>query len=47
MADIDKLNRLGQPIADVYEEITGRVIVNLARYFRAMKPDEAPGGAFE
>ena len=47
MADIDKLNTLGQPIADVYEEITGRVIVNLARYFRELKPDETPGGAFE
>ena len=47
MADIDKLNRLGQPIADVYEEISGRVMINLARFFKALKPGETPGGAFE
>ncbi len=47
MANIDKLNRLGQPIADVYEEISGRVMLNLARYFKALKPGETPGGAFE
>jgi len=47
MANIDKLNQLGQPIADVYEEISGRVMINLARYFKALKPGEEPGGAFE
>lgn len=47
MANIDRLNALGEPIADVYEEITRRVMLNLARYFRALKPGEAPGGAFE
>lgn len=44
---LDDLNRLGQPIADVYEEITRRVIINLARYFKELKPGEQPGGAFE
>ena len=47
MTSFDKLNTLGQPIADVYAEITDRVITNLSRYFKELKPGEQPGGAFE
>lgn len=47
MSIFDRLNTLSEVIANVYEAISERVIVNMARFFRNLKPDESPGGAFE
>lgn len=47
MSILDRLNTMSEAIANVYQAISERVIVNMARFFRHLKPDEAPGGAFE
>ena len=47
MSILDRLNTMSEAIANVYQAISERVIVNMARFFRHLKSDEAPGGAFE
>ena len=47
MATPDFLDVLGDAIGDVYADCTDRLLVNLARHFRYLKPGEEPGGAFQ
>ena len=46
MANPDFLDVLGDEMGRVYEACSDRIVINLARYFRYLKPDEQPGGAF-
>lgn len=47
MANPDFLNVLGDEMGRVYEACADRLLINLARHFRYLKPGEDPGGAFE
>lgn len=47
MANPDFLDVLGDEMGRVYEACSDRIMVNLARYFKYLKPDETPGGAFQ
>lgn len=47
MINPDFLDDLGWRMGEVYAAVTDRLLINLAKRFRVMKPDEAPGGAFE
>ena len=47
MPNLDYLDTLGDAIADVYAECHDRLLMNLARHFKFLKPGEEPGGAFQ
>jgi hypothetical protein len=47
MANPDFLDVLGDEMGRVYEACHDRLLINLARHFRFLKPGEVPGGAFE
>lgn len=47
MVNPDSLNRLGDAMGRVYEATNDRIIINIARHFRYLKPDQKPGGAFD
>lgn len=47
MVNPDFLEDLGWRMSEVYAATVDRLLINLAKRFRVMKPDEAPGGAFE
>ena len=47
MANPDFLDVLGEEMGRVYADCTDRLLVNLARHFRFLKPGEEPGGAFQ
>ena len=47
MPNLDYLDTLGDAIGSVYADCTDRLLVNLARHFRFLKPGEEPGGAFQ
>ena len=47
MARFDTLDAMGDAIGEVYAECTDRILVNLARHFKYLKPGEQPGGAFQ
>ncbi len=47
MANPDFLDVLGDEMGRVYEACSDRIMVNLARYFKYLKPGEKPGGAFQ
>ena len=47
MPDLDFLNVLGDEMGRVYEACHDRLLINLARHFRYLKPGEEPGGAFQ
>lgn len=47
MANPDFLNVLGDEMGRVYEECHDRLLINLVRHFRYLKPGEQPGGAFQ
>jgi len=47
MANPDFLDVLGEEMGRVYEACHDRLLINLARHFRFLKPGEQPGGAFE
>ena len=47
MPDLDKLDALGEAIAQVYADCHDRLLVNLARHFMFLLPGEEPGGAFQ
>ena len=46
MPDLDFLDVLGEEMGRVYEACHDRLLINLARHFRFLKPGEEPGGAF-
>ena len=47
MPIIDFLNTLGDEMGRVYAACHDRLLVNLARHFKYLKPGEEPGGAFQ
>ena len=47
MANPDFLDVLGEEMGNVYAAVHDRLLVNLARHFRFLKPGEEPGGAFQ
>ena len=47
MPNLDYLDTLGDAIADVYADCHDRLLMNLARHFKFLKPGEEPGGAFQ
>lgn len=47
MANPDFLDVLGDEMGRVYEACHDRLLINLARHFKYLKPGEEPGGAFE
>ena len=47
MSNPDFLDVLGDEMGRVYEACHDRLLINLARHFRFLKPGEEPGGAFE
>lgn len=47
MPNLDFLDVLGDEMGRVYEACHDRLLINLARHFRFLKPGEEPGGAFE
>lgn len=47
MANPDFLDVLGDEMGRVYEDCSDRIMINLARFFKYLKPDEEPGGAFQ
>lgn len=47
MANPDFLDVLGDAVGDVYADCVDRLLWNIARYFRYLKPGEEPGGAFQ
>lgn len=47
MANPDFLNVLGDEMGRVYEACSDRLLINLARHFRYLKPGETLGGAFQ
>ena len=47
MANPDFLDTLGDEMGRVYEACHDRLLINLARHFRFLKPGEEPGGAFQ
>ena len=47
MANPDFLDVLGDEMGRVYEACHDRLLINLARHFKYLKPGEQPGGAFE
>ena len=46
MPDLDFLDVLGEEMGRVYEACHDRLLINLARHFKFLKPGEEPGGAF-
>ena len=46
MANPDFLDEMGEAMGRVYEACSDRLLVNLARHFKYLKPGEEPGGAF-
>lgn len=47
MANPDFLDVLGDAVGNVYADCVDRLLWNLARHFRYLKPGEEPGGAFQ
>lgn len=48
MANPDFLNRLGDEMGNVYAATSDRIMINLARHFEKLDPDDLkPGGAFK
>ena len=47
MPNLDKLDVLGEAIAQVYADCHDRLLVNLARHFMFLLPGEEPGGSFQ
>lgn len=48
MANPDFLNRLGDEMGNVYAATSDRILINLARHFEKLDPDDLkPGGAFQ
>jgi hypothetical protein len=48
MANPDFLNRLGDEMGNVYAATSDRILINLARHFEKLDPDDLkPGGAFK
>lgn len=47
MATPDFLDVLGEEMGRVYEACSDRLLINLARHFRYLKPGQEPGGAFQ
>ena len=47
MNRFDALDRLGEAIGDSYADCVDRLLVNLARHFKYLRPGEEPGGAFQ
>ena len=47
MNRFDDLDRLGDAIGNVYADCVDRLMVNIARHFKYLKPGEEPGGAFQ
>ena len=47
MANPDFLDILGDAVGNVYADCVDRLLWNIARYFRYLKPGEEPGGAFQ
>ena len=47
MARFDELDRLGEAIGNSYADCVDRLLVNIARHFKYLKPGEEPGGAFQ
>lgn len=47
MSNPDFLDVLGDEMGRVYEACHDRLLINLARHFKYLKPGEEPGGAFE
>lgn len=47
MSNPDFLDVLGDEMGRVYADCHDRLLVNLARHFRFLKPGEEPGGAFQ
>lgn len=47
MPSIDFLNTLGDEMGRVYAACHDRLLINLARHFKYLKPGEEPGGAFQ
>ena len=47
MINPEFLNELGFAMAEVYAACTDRLLINLARHFKYLKPGEQPGGAFD
>lgn len=41
------LDALSAALSDVYADCVDRILINLARHFRLLKPGEDPGGSFE
>lgn len=41
------LDALSSALSDVYADCVDRILINLARHFRLLKPGEDPGGSFE
>ncbi len=46
MVNPDFMDALGEAMGEVYAACHDRLLVNLARHFRFLKPGEEPGGAF-
>lgn len=47
MSNPDFLDVLGDEMGRVYEACHDRLLINLARHFKFLKPGEEPGGSFE
>lgn len=47
MPNLDYLDTLGEAIAQVYADCHDRLLINLARHFKFLKPGEEPGGSFQ
>ena len=47
MPNLDYLDTLGEAIAQVYADCHDRLLMNLARHFKFLKPGEEPGGSFQ
>ena len=47
MNRFDDLDRLGEAIGNSYADCVDRLLVNIARHFKYLKPGEEPGGAFQ
>ena len=47
MPNLDMLNTLGDAMGDVYAACHDRLLINLARHFKFLRPGEEPGGAFQ
>ena len=47
MARFGELDRMGEAIGNSYADCVDRLLVNIARHFKYLKPGEEPGGAFQ